>query len=408
MTQSKPNIIIIGGNFAGFNSAKQLSAHQYNVTVVDNQPDFEWLPHIHELISRHKKPEQLRHNRQQLVERIGHTFINNTVTDINKSLQIITLANGSQLAYDHLIIAIGNNSLMHRIEGAKQYAISFDNINEAEKAALQLQRLDSLSLPSRPVVLVGAGIEGIEVLGEIIRRYQRQWRFQLHVIEQQSTIMSKYQGLDSFLKQQCQHLDIQWHLGTSIQQVCKDKVVLNNGKTIPSRLTLWCAGAEPPSLLLKAGLSTQARYAAATKYLQSIVAPNIWLAGDCAELRRPLAKQDYYALPMGKLVAENIQRHFQNKPLEAFKPLAIPSLMSFGEMGFLLTDRYALASPSLIAAKEGVFQANFNLIKIPHTPIEWLNVKESLQFSALNMRKLAHHTWKNHSLFNAKIFKVNW
>ena len=65
---------------------------------------------------------------------------------------------------------------------------------------------------------------------------------------------------------------------------------------------------------------------------------------------------------MGKLVAENIQRHFQNKPLEAFKPLAIPSLMSFGEMGFLLTDRYALASPSLIAAKEGVFQANFNLL----------------------------------------------
>lgn len=56
MPQSQPKIIIVGGNFAGLNAAKHLSARHFSVTVIDKQADFEWLPHIHELISRHKKP----------------------------------------------------------------------------------------------------------------------------------------------------------------------------------------------------------------------------------------------------------------------------------------------------------------------------------------------------------------
>jgi hypothetical protein len=58
---------------------------------------------------------------------------------------------------------------------------------------------------------------------------------------------------------------------------------------------------------------------------------------------------------MGKLVASNIKRFEKNRRLHNFKVLPIPSLMSFGEMGFLLSKTHAIASPSFIAAKEGVF-----------------------------------------------------
>jgi hypothetical protein len=91
---------------------------------------------------------------------------------------------------------------------------------------------------------------------------------------------------------------------------------------------------------------------------------------------------------MGALIAKNINRVRQHRDLMPFKPLAIPSLMSFGEVGFLLFKSHAIASPSLIAAKEGVFQANFNLLKLPRQISEWHDLKDSLTFSAINMGKL--------------------
>lgn len=316
---------------------------------------------------------------------MGHSFIRNSVIALDKTLQTIQLATGEILPYDHLILAIGNSNTLSKVAGASQYAFSFDSINDAENAAFQLQRLDSLSLASRPIVLVGASIEGLEVLGEIIRRYQRQWRFKLYVVDAAPVLMANYQGLDAYLKQKCAHLDIERHLGQSVKQVNKDSVELSNGDILPSRVTLWCAGAMPLALLVAAGLT-------AAHDTLHIVDTHIWLAGDCAELPIAIAKQAYHALPMGKLVAQNIKRHQQNRRLSPFNALPIPSLMSFGEMGFLLAKSHALASPSFIAAKEGVFQANFNLIKQPSHSQEWLGLKNSLQQSGLNMAKLAKNT----------------
>jgi NADH dehydrogenase len=372
--------------------------------VIDPTPYFEWLPHIHELISRHKKAEQLRHDRQQLLERAGHRFLQDSVTAIDKSQQRVQLASGQYLAYDELIVAVGNISLIEKIKGASEYAIPFGSVSDAERASLQLQRLDSLSLPERPVVIVGASIEGIEVLGEIIRRYRRQWRFQLHIVEAQNSIMPQYQGMDIYIKELCNDLNIHWHMGRKVQEVCKDSVVLDNGDVLASRVTLWCAGAIPHPLLAEAGLAPHGQYAAVKSTLQSSVDNHIWLAGDAAAFPVDLAKQAYHALPMGALIAKNINRVRQHRDLMPFKPLAIPSLMSFGEVGFLLFKSHAIASPSLIAAKEGVFQANFNLLKIPRQISEWHDLKDSLTFSAINMGKLVKNTWAGGKLLHARRF----
>jgi NADH dehydrogenase FAD-containing subunit len=402
----RPRVLIVGGNFAGLSAARALSSRQFDVTVIDPTPYFEWLPHIHELISRHKKAEQLRHDRQQLLERAGHRFVQDSVTAIDKSQQRVQLASGQYLAYDELIVAVGNISLIEKIKGASEYAIPFGSVSDAERAALQLQRLDSLSLPERPVVIVGASIEGIEVLGEIIRRYRRQWRFQLHIVEAQTSIMPQYQGMDSYLKELCNDLDIQWHMGRKVQEVCKDSVVLDNGDVFASRVTLWCAGAIPHPLLAEAGLAPHGQYAAVKSTLQSSVDNHIWLAGDAAAFPVDLAKQAYHALPMGALIAKNINRVRRHRDLMPFKPLAIPSLMSFGEVGFLLFKSHAIASPSLIAAKEGLFQANFNLLKIPRQISEWHDLKDSLTFSAINMGKLVKNTWSDGKLLHARHFEA--
>ena len=47
----KPRVVILGGGFAGLAAASQLD-DGYEVTLVDRGADFEYLPNLHELVSR--------------------------------------------------------------------------------------------------------------------------------------------------------------------------------------------------------------------------------------------------------------------------------------------------------------------------------------------------------------------
>ena len=80
--------------------------------------------------------------------------------------------------------------------------------------------------------------------------------------------------------------------------------------------------------------------------------------------------------------------------------------MSFGDIGFLLAESHAIASPSFIAAKEGVFQANFNLIQLPNSKHEWYLAKNSFQSSMSNMAELVRNTWMNQSIFHTRFSKT--
>jgi NADH dehydrogenase len=56
--RKRPLVVIVGANFAGLKAAVSLP-EQFQVTVVDPWPWFEFSPNIHELISGFKTPESL-------------------------------------------------------------------------------------------------------------------------------------------------------------------------------------------------------------------------------------------------------------------------------------------------------------------------------------------------------------
>lgn len=404
--QSRRNIIVIGSNFAGISAARSLHSRYNHVTILDPQPEFEWYPHLHEIISRQKKPPQLRINRAQLIQRLGHQYLPTAATAIDRRQQRVLTSSGQWLAYDDLIIAVGSQSNNRLVSGARDHAYAFTSVADAEKASQQLQRLDSLSLPYRPIVLVGANVEGLEILGEMLRRYRRQWRFQLHVIDAQPALLSHYQGADAYIKELAQDVDIKWYQNTKVTTVNKDSVELDTGEKLPSRLTLWCAGATTNPLLAEAGLATGRSYAPVNTYLQSQHDEHVWIAGDAADFPDGLEKQGFYALAMGSLIARNLRRSRQGRELASFSPLPIPRLMSFGDTGLILFKSHALASPTVIAAKEAVFQTNINWLNLPQHSHDWLNLRDNLWGSALNMGKLAKHSWLNGSLLHARRFEA--
>ena len=102
--------------------------------------------------------------------------------------------------------------------------------------------------------------------------------------------------------------------------------------------------------------------------LQSVHDAAVFIAGDAAALPVPLEKQAYHAQDTGRHAALNAARLLAGKTLRDFRPLQRPALVSFGDRdAFLFYGRQALATPALLALKEGIYQYGYHQLLPPRS-----------------------------------------
>ncbi|HQV41636.1 MAG: FAD-dependent oxidoreductase [Moraxellaceae bacterium] len=367
--RKQPRILIAGANFGGLAAARGLSAADYQVTLIDPSPTVEWLPNAHELLSRRKTPAQLTHDRHEVIRRMGHEFIQDAVKTIEPDSKRLTTQEGRVLDYDVLIIAIGNSSRTLGVQGAFEHAITTRTIASCQRINNHLTRL--VTLPGeRSVVVVGAGAEGIEMLGEILRRFSDQDRLSLHLIEGRATLFDRFPGLHDHLMQRMGGR-VTVHCGAKVTEVSSDAVLLEDGSRIPSRLTVWTTGSQGHPLLAEAGLSQPSEDAPVLASLQSQNYPDIFIIGNAARLPRPLKKQAYHAQEMGRHVADLMQNYCATGKAAAFRPSQKPSLISFGDRdALMLFDNKVLTTPSFLGLKEAIYQYAYHELMPPRSPRE--------------------------------------
>jgi NADH dehydrogenase len=353
---SRPSVVIAGANFAGLKAAVSLP-EKFRVTVVDPWPWFEFSPNIHELISGYKTPDSLRFAKKTLISR-GHTLIPEPVSAILPEKQIVVTNSGIQLPYDYCILAIGGQSNTFNVKGADSHAMPFKSVDQCQAIS---ERLEYLSNKNKPfsIVIAGGGFEGVEALGEILRKYKTVKGIQIHMIEKQNRVMMDAPAdIDHEIKRLCAAYPVVFHPGQTISRVWKNSIDLADKTKIPSDITIWTGGAQPPNILHESNLSSaKDQWANVNTALQHVHYPTIFAAGDAAGMPVPLSKQAYHALDMGKHAALNIIRLHAGKSLKDFKPSAKPMLVSFGDIdAFLIDKRAVFAGPSLGILKEAVFQ----------------------------------------------------
>jgi len=364
--RTRAHILIAGGNFAGLAAARALDPQHVKVTVIDPSPHVEWLPNIHELLSRRKMAAQLQHDRRQIVERLGHEFVQEAVTCIDRASRRVLTSGGQQLDYDVLVLSTGSVPCDHGVPGVHEHATDTKSVATCSRIGNTLTRLAALP-GERPVVIVGGGIEGLEMLGEVLRRFGGKERLDLHLVESRLHLFERFAGLHEHLTQRM-GAQVTLHTGKSVQSVSADQVCLDNGQNLPTRLTLWTAGSHGHPLLAHAGLSQTGKDAPVNGGLQSLFDTAIFVIGDAARLPVPLEKQAYHAQDMGRHVADSIRNHLADRPLPDFRPRLKPSLVSFGNRdAFMFFGDRVLASPTLLGLKEAVYQYGYHDMMPPRS-----------------------------------------
>jgi len=363
---ARPRVAIVGANFAGLRAAQSLG-NAYDVTVFDPSPWFEWLPNIHELLSGAKRPADLRLSRRRLVARAGHRFVREAVVAIDAKRGKLETSTGSAHDFDACIVAVGGVNETFGVQGADRHALPLRSVDHGEVIRRRLASLAQGRAP-RSVVIVGGGFAGVEVLGEILRRYRTRKNLTIHVVDAAKRLMAGASPkIDAAVRALCENFDVHIHTGSAVAAVTPAGVRLQSGRRLRSDLTLWTGGGSAPPLLRDAGLVAKPRqWAPVAASLRSRRFRNVFVIGDSAGLPRPVAKQAFYALEMGECAADNVQRMLAGRKLKSFRPSRTPLLVAFGDLDtFLVAGRSVIASSTLAAAKEAVYQVTMAQIDPP-------------------------------------------
>ena len=354
--QKRKKIVIIGANFAGLSLALKLPT-KYQVIIIDPTPYFEWTPNIHEILSGVKISDRLQISRKEVIHKKKHQFLLDRVVVIEQENKQVKLESGNALAYDVCVIATGGEDATYGVKGVKENAYLFRQANQIAKIREEIEALmqDQKSIS---VAIIGAGISGVEALGELLRVYKHHSRLQIHLIEQANQLLPGFpQSIDADIRHHCRFLPVHFYTGEQVKSINKNSVSFSSGVRISAQLILWCAGVKLPTFLVESSIGQPHQWLPIDPTLQTLENPDLFAIGDVSDFPNPLKKQAYYAMEMGEHLAENIQRYLQNRVLQPFKPSKKPMIVSFGDIEtYLVAGERVVASKAFALVKEGIYQ----------------------------------------------------
>ncbi|HEY1918772.1 MAG TPA: NAD(P)/FAD-dependent oxidoreductase [Streptosporangiaceae bacterium] len=253
-----PTVVVVGAGFGGMSSLKTLARAGLRVTLVDHNIYSTFQPLLYQVATGGLNAGDVAYPVRSFTRKFGVKFRRGELTAIDSQARVITLADGAQLGYDYLIIGTGVTAAYFGIEGAAKYSLALytrrDAITLRDHLMDGLERM-SIADPPRDayMTVVGGGATGVEVAGTLaeFRNIALAASFpdidpaKVHVrlVELGDHLIEPFDHkLRDYAYQQLKDRGIDVHLDTAIREVTPDSVIVKDGQTLHSDLTIWAAG----------------------------------------------------------------------------------------------------------------------------------------------------------------------
>ncbi|MGW5380510.1 NAD(P)/FAD-dependent oxidoreductase [Nocardia sp. NPDC003999] len=274
----KHRIVVLGAGYAGAFSAgylaRQLHSDDFEITVVNAEPDFVERLRLHQLAAG----QDLRH--RPLAEMFAGTGIQlrlARVTDVDVEHRSVTVADAEgveRLGYDTLLYALGSAAADHGVPGVHEHAFPV----AARPSALRLRaRLDELGGDGK-VLVIGGNLTAIETATEIAES-----RPGLRVGLATSGELGGWLGTKArrHLLRAFDRFDITVHQHTTIERVEEAAAVAADGTAFASDATVWAAGFAVHPIAAASGLEVVANgQITVDRQMRSVSHPDVYVAGD--------------------------------------------------------------------------------------------------------------------------------
>lgn len=115
-----PTVAVIGAGLGGLPAAyelRHLLPREYTVTLIANEPQFTFIPGLIQVALNLKPLAHVQLDLKTLAQRHGLSLVLGNVTDLDTAQQRITVADGTRVNYDFVLIATGAALALDHIPG---------------------------------------------------------------------------------------------------------------------------------------------------------------------------------------------------------------------------------------------------------------------------------------------------
>lgn len=302
-------VVIVGAGFGGLFAAKALAGAPVELTVVDRRNHHLFQPLLYQVATAGLNASDIAYPiRSILRHQANARVLLGEVSGIDPDGRTVSLADGGQLPYDHLILAAGAT---HTYFGHDEWAADAPGLKTIEDA-LEIRRrvLTAFEAAERcaddaaarqahlTFVVIGGGPTGVELAGAIseiaLRTLTRDFRSidpgtaRVVLVEGLDRILTTYPpGLSARATSQLRRLGVEVRTGTRVTGI-DDHGVDTSGGRIEARTVLWAAGvaASPLAATLGAPLDRAGRVQVEPD-LSVPGHPEILVIGDLATVNQP-------------------------------------------------------------------------------------------------------------------------
>ncbi len=344
MSARTPEVVIIGGGFAGLNAARKLEKKAVHVTVIDRKNHHTFQPLLYQVATAGLSPGEIAAPiRGILKENNRLRVLMGEVTGFDLERKLVKLRDGARVPYDYLVLAAGAT---HSYFGHPEWAELAPGLKSLEDAteirrrvllAFELaERRAAVTGKAEPVhfVIVGGGPTGVELAGTLAEIARKTFAGDFDYINPKDTKILLIEGgprvlpaypddLSASAERQLRHLGVDVMTSSVVTSVEPGQVKVGD-QVFPSTVTLWAAGVAASPLGKALGVETDKPGRVIVNSDLSVPGhPEVFVLGDLANFNdqksgKPLPGLAPVAIQQGRFVAKNILHSVKGEPREEF------------------------------------------------------------------------------------------
>ena len=363
----RPHVLIIGCGFGGLEAARALAGADVDITVVDKTNHHLFQPLLYQVAAAGLSAPSIAAPIRHLFRRQPNvTTLLGEVTSIDAAGHTVTLKDGAQLRWDHLIIAAGATHSYFGRDDWATFAPGLKTLDDAfeirRRVLLAYEAAEREDDPARRAtllqfVVVGGGPTGVELAGtfaeiarhtlpgEFRRIDPRQARVLL-VEGSPRVLQAMPEQLSERAREQLTALGVEVKLGARVTGIDADGLDITTpegSERLPSRCVVWAAGVAASPLGQALAQSTgcaldRAGRVSVEADLSVKGFPAIQVIGDLAAAQshapgkppRPVPGVSPGAKQMGRHAAANIRRRLAGQATLPFRYRDYGNLATIG------------------------------------------------------------------------------
>jgi NADH:ubiquinone reductase (H+-translocating) len=363
-------IVILGGGFAGRTTAECLEREfgadrSVAFTLISDTNALLFTPMLAEVAGSSLEPTHISSPLRTSLRRTRVLRGRVTEIDLDRHRVVLALDRSDrdettpgalrEIAYDHLVLALGSVANFFGLENIEKHALNFKSLLDAIR--IRNHVIDMFELADRTtddkqraelltLVIAGGGFAGAELAGAlndfsrgILADYPNLRPEELRVILVHSgarILPELSESLSDYAQQTMSARGVAFKLNARLVDARPGVVVLGTGEEIRARTLVWTAGTAPNPLLKTLAVARDRRGAVMVESTLAVAGhPGLWALGDCAAITnaktgKPCPPTAQFALREGHVLARNICASLRAKPLQAFRFESLGALCVVG------------------------------------------------------------------------------